>query len=137
MLKRPLFLETIIFLAIVAILHFFATAFHLYWSIYEFDSVVHFFAGAALSFFFLWLFFSSGFFGSSSKSLTKFLLVSLFGAMFVAIGWEIYELIFKQTMVQKADYPYDLTMDLIMDVLGIVAACFYAYLREEKIYAKS
>jgi len=120
-------------LVIAGSLHFFATKFHLYWSIYEFDSAVHFFSGAALSFLFLWFYFSSGFFNPSSKSLMKFLLVSIFGAMFIAVGWEIYELIFKQTMVQKADYPYDLIMDLMMDLLGIIAACFYAYMGKEKI----
>ena len=130
MLKKPLFLEILILFLIVLMLHLVATVYHLYWSIYEFDSVVHFFAGGALSAFFLWLYFFSGYFNPSKRSLVKFLFVSFLGTMFVAVSWESYELIFKQTMVQKVDYPYDTTMDIIMDFLGAMAMCFYAYIKE-------
>jgi hypothetical protein len=133
MFRKPLFVETIILFLIVAVLHFFATIHHLYWSIGEFDSVVHFFAGFALALFFSWFYFFSGFFSPQKRSLGKFLLVTLLGSMFVAISWEIYELIFRQTMVQKVDYPFDLMMDIIMDFLGTVAGCFYSYLRENKV----
>ena len=132
MLKKPLFLETLILFAVVAGLHLIATVYHLYWSIYEFDSVVHFFAGAALSLFFLWFYFFSGFFSPPAKNLAKFLLISVVGAMFVGVSWEIYELIFKQTMVSKIDYSYDTMMDLIMDLLGAVTACFYGYLKQHE-----
>ena len=129
MLKKPLFWETIIFFAIAVALHIVATVFHLYWSIYEFDSLTHFFFGAALAFLFLWFYFFSGFFGAPPKNFARFLLISFFGAISVALLWESYELIFKQTMVQKADYPYDTMMDLIMDFLGAVAACLYGYFK--------
>ncbi len=132
MLKKPLFLEMLILFAVVAGLHIVANIYHLYWSIYEFDSVVHFFAGAAISLFFLWFYFFSDFFSPPKRNLTNFLLVSLIGAMFVGFSWEIYELIFRQTMVSKIDYPYDTMMDLIMDLLGAVAACFYGYLKQHE-----
>lgn len=130
----------VVLAAVAMALHIVATIYHLYWSIYEFDSVVHFFAGAALSAFFLWLYFFSGYFNPLQRSLKKFLLVSILGAMFIGLSWEIYELIFKQTMVQKADYPYDTMMDLIMNLLGAIVICFYGHLREDKLgdkYAKS
>jgi len=130
MLKKPLFLEMLIVFLVFLALHIAATIYHLYWSIYEFDSVVHFFAGAALALFFSWLYFFSGAFNPSKRSLSRFLLIAILGAMLVGILWETYELIFKQTMVSKIDYPHDLTMDLLMDFLGAVAGCFYAYIRE-------
>lgn len=119
----------ILFLAVLA-LHVVATVYHLYWSIYEFDSLVHFLGGAGLSLFFIWFYFFSAFFNPQKRNLMKFLVVSTLGALFVGFFWETYELIWKQTMASKADYSYDLMMDLIMDFLGIVAACFYAYIRE-------
>jgi len=130
MLKKPLFVEMIVLFLAVLVLHIVATIYHLYWSIYEFDSLVHFLAGAALSLFFICLYFFSGFFNPQKRNLTKFFTVAVLGAMFVGFSWETYEFIWKQTMVSKADYPYDLSMDLIMDFLGAVAASFYAYIKE-------
>jgi hypothetical protein len=132
MLKKPLFWEMIVLAAVAMALNIIANIYHLYWSIYEFDSVVHFFAGGALSLFFLWLYFFSGYFNPAQRSLAKFLLVAILGAMFIGLSWEIYELIFKQTMVHKVGYSYNAIMDLIMDFLGAVAACFYGHLKETK-----
>jgi hypothetical protein len=130
MLKKPLFLEMLLLFAIVVVLDGLARVYHLYWSVYEFDSSVHFVAGAALALFFSWFYFFSEFFDSKKRSLKKFLLIAILGAMFVGVSWEAYEIIFKQTMVSKLDYPYDTTMDLLMDLLGAIAGCFYAYIKE-------
>lgn len=128
--KKPLFWETFGLLMLVGVLNYFATRYHLYWSVYEFDSLVHFLGGATLSVFFLWLYFFSGFFNPAKRSLTRFLLISIVGAMFVAVCWEIYELLLGEAAMNKAAYPYDTSMDIIMDTLGMVAACFYGYLKE-------
>lgn len=135
MLKKPLFKETAILFVLVATLNYVADVYHLYWSIYEFDSVVHFFAGAALASFFIWLYFYSGYFNPPRRSLRKFLLISFLGAMFVGFSWEIYEFIFKKAMVEAADYPYDTVMDLIMDFLGALVGSFYGYIKEHNIQA--
>ena len=118
MLKKPLFVEIFILFMVVGVLHRVATVYHLYWSVYEFDSPVHFIAGASLSLFFIWLYFYSGFFNSQNKSLTKFFLISIFGTMFVAVSWEVFEFILGEALLQKVTYPYDTMMDLIMDFLG-------------------
>jgi membrane protease YdiL (CAAX protease family) len=131
--KKPLVLEIILLFVLVATLDILARIYHLYWSVYEFDSVVHFFAGTCLALFFLWLYFFSGFFNPQKRNLRSFLLISILGVMFVGISWEIFELIFKQTMVQKVDYPYDLFMDLLMDFLGAVTGCLYALMKEESL----
>ena len=130
MLKKPLFKEIFFLLALVGGLNYIANLYHLYWSANEFDSLVHFLGGAALAAFFLWLYFSSGYFNPAKRDLKKFLLVSIFGAMFVAVSWEIYELFLGEAVVNKAEYPFDTMLDLIMDFLGAVAICFYGYLKE-------
>ena len=125
-------MEMFILIAVVGALNYIATIYHLYWYIYEFDSVVHFLGGAAMAAFFLWFYFFAGLFYHSPRNLTKFLLISLIGAMFVAVSWEIYELVLGEVLILKADYPYDTMMDFIMDFLGATAFCFYAYLKENE-----
>jgi len=130
MLKKPLFWEMFVLIVSVGGLNYIANLYHLYWSIYEFDSLVHFLGGATLSAFFLWLYFFSGFFNPQKRNLTKFLIISITGAMFVAISWEIFELFLGEAIINKAEYPYDTMMDITMDLLGIIAVCLYAYIEE-------
>lgn len=132
MLKKPLFLETFLLLAIVGILNYVATRYDLYWSINEFDSLMHFLGGATVSIFFLWGYFYSGAFNSTNTSLTRFLSVSLLGLLLVAVLWEIYELVLGEAKFAKSTYLSDTTLDFIMDFLGGIAACMYAYLRKIK-----
>lgn len=130
MSKKPLFWEMFLSFVIVGGLNYIAIKFHLYWSIKEFDSVVHFFGGVAVSMFFLWLYFFSGFFNSDKRSLVRFLLISVLGTMFISVSWEIFELILGEAQAQKMEYPFDTALDLTMDFLGALAACFYGYIRE-------
>lgn len=130
MLRKPLFKEMFFLLALVGVLNYFANIYHLYWSTNEFDSLVHFLGGATLSAFFLWLYFYSGLFNPTDRKLKNFLLVSILGAMFVAVSWEIYELFLGEAIMNKAEYPFDTMLDIIMDLLGILAVCFYGYLME-------
>lgn len=129
-LKQSLFKEMFLLLALVGGLNYIANLYHLYWSTNEFDSVVHFFGGATLSAGFLWFYFFSGLFSPVKRDLKTFLLVSIFGAMFVALSWEIFELFLGEAIMNKAEYPFDTMLDLIMDFLGILAVCFYGYLKE-------
>ena len=131
-LKKPLFKEMFILLAMVGVLNYVAVVYHLYWSVYEFDSVVHFLGGATLSAFFLWLYFFSGFFSPKNRSLKNFLLIAIIGMIFIAVSWEIFELFLGENVLQKSEYAYDTMMDLIMDFLGAVSIAFYAFLKEEK-----
>ena len=132
MLKKPLFWEMFALLAIVGVLNYIANVYHLYWFVYEFDSIVHFLGGATLSAFFLWLYFFSGFFNPKNRSLKYFLIISIIGMIFVAVSWEIFELFLGEDILQKAEYPYDTMMDLIMDFLGAITISFYAFIKEEK-----
>lgn len=100
------------------------------WPIYEFDSIVHFIAGAGLALFFIWLYFFSGYFNPQKRNLKNFLFVSILGAMFIGISWEIYGFIFKPVMAQQASYIHGVMMNLVIDLLGALAGCFYAYIKE-------
>lgn len=130
MIKTKLFWEVWFIGAIVAVLNSFAVAYDLYWFVYELDSLVHFLAGAWVALFFLWLYFFSGFLNPKKRDLMAFLRIAFLGSLFIAFSWEIYELILGEAVIQKAEYPYDTTLDFIMDSLGIVGASFYAYIKE-------
>ena len=129
MLKKPLFLEMFVLLATVELLNYIAVVYHLYWTANEFDSLVHFFGGTAVSAFFLWLYFFSGFFKPSKRKLAEFLLVSLLGTIFIATCWEVYELFLGEILMNN-HYPSDTAFDFIMALLGATAVCFYGYIRE-------
>ena len=126
MLRKPLFLEMFTLLLIVGVVNYFATVNNLYWSVNELDSVVHFLVAA----FFLWLYFFSGFFNPRDRGLARFFFVAMIGSLAIAVAWEAYELLLGEAVIQKAAYPYDTTLDFIMDFLGMVAVTFYGYLRE-------
>lgn len=130
MFKTKLFWEFIFLAIIVVILNSFAVTYDLYWSVYELDSLVHFLAGALVAIFFLWAYFFSGFFSPQKRDLWTFLKIAFLGSIFVAVSWEIYELILGEADIQKAAYPYDTTLDFIMDALGVVGVSFYAYIKE-------
>lgn len=132
MFKKPLFWEMFVLLAIVGVLNYIANVNHLYWSLYEFDSVVHFLGGATSAAFFLWLYFFSSFFNSQDRSLKHFLIIAITGTIFIGISWEIFELFLGEDVLLKAEYPYDTMMDLIMDLLGAITSSFYAFIWEEK-----
>ena len=132
MSKRPLFWEIFYLVVIVGVLNAVALHFFLYWKINEFDSIVHFSAGAAVSFAFLWLYFYSGFFNPQNRKLKNFIVVSILGIIFVGFVWEIYELSIGATSLSDPEYVGDTSFDILMDVLGALAACFYSYLRELK-----
>lgn len=132
-MKKPLFWEMFFLLTIVGVLNYIATENYLYWSTNEFDSVVHFFGGATLGAFFLWLYFFSDFFIPQERSLKRFLIVSVVSALFVAVAWEIYELVLGEAVFSGSQYSYDTTLDIIMDTLGILAATFYGYIKELEV----
>lgn len=119
-------------LATVGVLNYLATKYHLYWSVKEFDSLVHFLGGATLSVFFLWFYFFSGVFAPTRRDFSYFLMIAVIGSLFVSISWEIYELVLGEAKFNKAEYPFDTLMDISMDTLGAMAACFYGYLKEMK-----
>jgi len=81
----------------------------------------------------LWLYFYSGFFRPEKRDLKQFLKVAFWSILFVGVLWELYELIIGEARYTAKDYVYDTTLDLIVDLLGAMVGCFYAYLKELKV----
>ncbi|MCL4278501.1 MAG: hypothetical protein KJZ60_02275 [Ignavibacteriaceae bacterium] len=131
--KQTLFWETFIMFFIVGALNWVATYFNLYWSLSEFDSLVHFLGGILVSLFFIWLYFYSELFKPQKRDLKQFLKVSLVSILFIGVLWEAYELIIGEARYGGDDYAFDTMVDLIMDFFGALAGCFYGYLQELKV----
>src|SRR3989344_6088268 len=132
MFKKTLFWEALFFCAVVGVLNYFANIHNWYWSVRELDSLVHFLAGLSWGLLFLWFYFFSGFFLPQKRSFFQFLILALVGILFIAVSCEIYELLLGEAVFNKLQYPFDTTLDFIMDFLGALVACLYGYLREMK-----
>lgn len=129
-MQKPLFKEFAFIVIFVAIINFIAVYKNLYWTIKEFDSLMHFLGGASAVLGTLWAYFFSGFFNPQKRELRHFLVLSLLGLVFVSVAWEVYELFMGVTFVAWREYSFDVTLDFIMDFLGGMAACLYAYMKE-------
>ena len=130
MFSKPLFKQSFFVLILVAILHYVATVFFFYWTVYEFDSLMHFLGGVWVSLTTLWLYFFSDIFSPSRRRGVNFLIVSLLSIVVIGLFWEVFELLFGITTTSSPEYVYDTTLDLIMDTLGAICACMYAYIVE-------
>lgn len=118
--------------ALVGILNQIAYHYDLYWTVWEFDSLVHFLAGTALGALSLLLYFFTELFKPKKRNLIEFLKISILGLVAVALMWEIYELVIGEAVMLGPKYPFDTVLDLIMGVLGATVMCFYAYIKELK-----
>ena len=130
MLKTTLFFETFFVLFCTFLLNEIAIDRSLYWSVNEFDSLVHFFGGAFAGLFFVWFYFFSGIFKPEKRGFKQFFFVSFVGMAFIAVSWEIYELLIGDAIFAGENYTYDTTLDFIMDSLGGLTACMYGFIKE-------
>jgi len=130
MLRRPLFKEFFASFLILGVLNYLANQYDWYWTITTFDSFMHFMGGVVVVLFFDWLYFYSGLFAPEQRSMSHFLLVSIFSLVLVAVAWEAYELLLGEANFHGRNYPFDTAIDFVMDTLGGLTACFYAYMKE-------
>ncbi len=130
MLRQKLFKEFFVLSALVGGLNWWALQADLYWRWYWFDSMMHFLGGALVASFFLWLYFYSGVFKPEQRNLTHFLLIALLGIALVGFSWEIYELVLGEARRSRELYIFDTTVDLIMDTLGALMVCLFAFIKE-------
>ncbi|TSC71754.1 MAG: hypothetical protein G01um101448_1100 [Parcubacteria group bacterium Gr01-1014_48] len=104
---------------IIAVLHFVALYFHLYWSLWWFDIVMHFLGGAWVAAFTLWYLSHSL---QSTYGKMKGAGVIVLATLCVGILWEVYEYFFGISLVGKDAYIVDTTLDIIMDLTGALTA---------------
>ena len=128
MLKKPLFKELFVVLFAVYILNVLALKYNWYWSITEFDSLVHFLGGMWAALVVLWFYFFSGFLNPQDRGFKNFFFISLLGLIFISVAWEIFELVSGATFVVEPKYRFDTALDFVMDFLGGAVALLYAYL---------
>lgn len=132
MFNKPLFKESFIILIIVGVLHWLATFFYFYWTITEFDSLMHFLGGAWVASIFLWFYFFSGLLTPKNRSKKDFVIITILSIVFIGFAWELFELLFGITSLGSSEYVSDTTLDIILDTIGALCVCFYAFRIEKK-----
>ncbi len=135
--RQKLFLEFFVSIVVLGVLNFLATKYNWYWTNDYFDSMMHFLGGVMVALFFMWLYFYSGWFVPPSRNLTHFFCATLLCVIFVAVSWEVYELLLGEAKFNAKNYRLDTTLDFIMDTLGALAAILYGYLSEIGLSAKN
>lgn len=135
------FLKLLFFLLVVlSVFHLTAIKYFLYWKVFWFDWFMHFFGGAWLALFIVWLFYFSGKFSISKyPPLLILILVSGF-AVTAGFFWEILEFLFDvffngRGYFGRSQFGLKDTMsDLFFDFLGgiFVSLVFIHKFKKEK-----
>lgn len=120
-----------IFLMVIAIasMHIIAIIFHLYWSLWWFDKVTHFFWGFWVAMVFLSFSIFKNYINQSNKSYRRFLLISVVFSLVIGVFWEIFEFQAGVTSLQSSNFVFDTASDLLMDILGSIAGSMYVFSR--------
>jgi hypothetical protein len=132
-IKKPFFRELFWLLAVIALLHYFALSYFLYWTVDWFDILMHFLGGfwVAIVAAYLIYFFSStkdDNYGVKYIKEHKILFfLSLVGAtLIVGLTWELWEVFvgFTDTLNDLGDT----ILDVVMDTIGAICAFYYTQL---------
>ena len=128
MLKQKLFLEQFILIIIIAVLHFLALQFYLYWTFWWLDILMHFLGGLWVGLTALWFFFFSGYMHKNVNLVrsTKIFLITIASVIVVGVLWEVWELWADLVFINEAGYFLDTSLDMVMDTLGGIVAFIYA-----------
>ena len=132
MLRTPFFKTLCTTIVIVAILHFVALNFYLYWSYWWFDILVHFLGGFWIGLSALWLIFFSGFTDKESAGFTAYFLIAIVASIIVGLGWEVFETVAK-IAADPTVYWKDTLTDLALDIIGGMLAALYVYLGQKRL----
>lgn len=102
---------------ILMMLHIGALKFYWYWLYWWFDILTHFIGGIVAALVILYLYQ----FNLSTKlflNRKKIFLLSVMGAIIVAVLWEIFEVVIRSTGPSEMDYLVDTTTDILTGVSG-------------------
>ena len=103
---------------VIAVLHFLANAYYLYWALWWADIVMHFLGGLFVALGTLWLIRFEV--PVSWRHRVPFFFTTLTAVFVVGAGWEVFERAFD--VYGATNYALDTTLDLVMDVAGMLAA---------------
>src|SRR3989338_1331844 len=96
--RNRLLRDIAVLVCIIAALQFTAISFHLYWTFWWYDIILHFLGGIFVGLLILWFRFFSGYFGvhqHTSEVSTFFFIV--IATLIVGVGWEAFERALGQT----------------------------------------
>lgn len=100
---------------LIAYLQLFASAHYLYWEYWWYDIMMHLLGGLLMGAFALWFLR----FEFRDKKLPLFIISFVF-VLCVGVAWEIFE--YFTDSYGAANYTLDTTLDLLMDVVGMMSA---------------
>jgi uncharacterized membrane protein YjdF len=118
--KKNLFKYSASLIFVIFVLHFLATNFYWYYSMWYFDMFMHFLGGLWLGFVFLW------FFGKNNLNLSLIFKI-IFGILIVGIGWEIFEFYFVNYVAENSFDRLDTLSDIFFDLFGGLSAVIYSF----------
>ena len=121
--KKPLLIEILILAFIVALLHYLALTFYLYWTVEWFDIMMHFLGGALVALLAIFLFYTSGYMDFPKDHIGSVFAMTLGSVLLVGLVWELWELFIGFTDVLEDQG--DTFLDLIMDTIGGITAFAY------------
>lgn len=122
--EKKLFLEIFILSIVIAVIHFFASKYSLYWTIDWLDILMHFLGGFLIGLIAVFIFFISGYI-HYPKEHTLVVISSIFGTvLIVGLTWELWEVFVGFTDV--INDLGDTIFDMIMDMIGAMAAYYYS-----------
>ena len=133
--RNRLLRDIAVLVCIIAALQFTAISFHLYWTFWWYDIILHFLGGIFVGLLILWFRFFSGYFGvhqHTSEVSTFFFIV--IATLIVGVGWEAFERALGQTWSVEG-YYVDTILDVIFDLIGSVVAFYFfrsRYMTHEK-----
>jgi len=125
-LKQPLFTETILLALLVATIHWTAEIYDLYFLISKLDILMHFLGGLLIGLIILALLFVRGLFGFAHTHNGVVIMTTLIGVLLVGLGWELFEVFFDITAINKINM-LDTLSDLVMDLIGAGVALWWYY----------
>lgn len=125
-IQKTFLTELVLIAIVVAVLHQMALSFSLYWTLDWYDIMMHFLGGVWVGFGTLFIFFTSGLVKITQriKEPLLILLILILAVLVVGLTWELWELFTGLSNI--IEDLGDTILDLIMDVIGGVAAFYYA-----------
>lgn len=107
---RNYYLLPLFFAILLTSLHFIANAYSLYWSLWWYDTALHFLGGILIATMLIWIIYRTEFF-SFSKPVSVFFIA--LGTLVIAIVWELYEYEIGFTYHHFASYGFDTFKDIV------------------------
>jgi|SRR3989338_307448 len=108
----------------IFVLSLLANKFHLYYSVWYFDIIMHFLGGVWLGLVAVYLF--------TSEALPSHpILKMLFFVLVIGFGWEVFEFLFHNYIAQAPFDIFESSSDIFFDLLGGLCAILYLWIPNE------